>query len=153
VPLTHRRWLLAAKRGSMAASSRARAGRPWLRREPVDARFREQFVEAMDEDLNTPRALAVLFDLAHEINRARDESRPAAEGQSALLELADVLGLTLTEPETDMAAAPFIELLITIRDELRAAKQFELSDRVRSGLAELGIALEDKPDGTVWRKT
>ena len=116
------------------------------------ASFREQFVEALDEDLNTSRALAVLFDLAHEINRSRDEQRPAEEAQAALLELADVLGLTLTEPEAAMGAAPFIELLIDIRKGLREAKQFELADGIRDGLAELGIALEDTPRGTEWRR-
>jgi cysteinyl-tRNA synthetase len=116
------------------------------------APYREAFIEAMDDDLNTSKALAALFDLAHEINRARDESRPVAGAQAALLELADVLGLTLTEPEADMGAAPFIELLIALRGELREAKQFSLADRVRDGLTELGIALEDTPQGTVWRR-
>ncbi len=113
---------------------------------------REQFIAAMDDDLNTSKALAALFDLAHEINRGRDEGRKVADAQAALLELADVLGLTLTEPEADISAAPFIELLITIREELRGAKQFELADRVRDGLDELGVALEDGPEGTTWRR-
>ena len=113
---------------------------------------REQFIAAMDDDLNTSKALAALFDLAHEINRSRDEGRKVADAQAALLELADVLGLTLTEPEADISAAPFIELLITIREELRSAKQFELADRVRDGLDELGVALEDGPEGTAWRR-
>ena len=145
--------LLAAKRGSERLRQAARAQVDGSGDAVDAASYRQQFIDAMDEDMNTPRALAVLFDLAHEINRANDEGRPAGDGQSALLELSDVLGLTLTEPETDMGAAPFIELLITLRNELREAKQFELSDRVRTGLAALGIALEDKPDGTVWRKT
>ncbi|MEX0785491.1 MAG: DALR domain-containing protein, partial [Dehalococcoidia bacterium] len=121
-------------------------------REAAAAPYRERFIEAMDDDLNTSKALAVMFDLAHEINRARDEHRPIADAQAALLELADVLGLSLTEPEAAMGAAPFIELLITIREELRGAKQFELADRVRSGLEQLNIALEDSAEGTVWRR-
>ena len=121
--------------------------------EPLDAApFRQRFIEAMDDDLTAPQALAALFDLAHEINRARDEGRPFAEAQAMLLELAAVLGLTFAEAEADLGAAPFIELLATVRNELRQAKQFELSDRVRSGLEELGIALEDTPDGTTWRR-
>jgi cysteinyl-tRNA synthetase len=121
--------------------------------EAVDAAlFRERFIEALDDDLNAPRAIAALHELAREINRARDEGRPAAEAQGTLLELADVLGLTLAEPEADMSAAPFIELLISLRNELRAAKQYELGDRVRDGLAEIGIALEDTPQGTVWKR-
>ncbi len=63
-----------------------------------------------------------------------------------------MLGLTLVEPEAAQAAAPFIELLVTIRNELREAKQFELADRIRSGLTELGVALEDTSDGTGARR-
>jgi len=146
--------LLAAKRASERLRLAARASADGSAAgEPVDAEpFRQQFIEAMDEDLNAPRALAALFDLAREINRGRDEGRGVATAQAALLELADVLGLTLTEPEADLGGAPFIELLIALRNELRQAKQFELADRVRTGLAELGIALEDTPQGTEWRR-
>jgi cysteinyl-tRNA synthetase len=114
--------------------------------------FRERFVEAMDDDLNTPAALAALFDLARELNRARDEGRSVQEAQTALRELAGVLGLTLREADTAMGAAPFIDLLVDLRDELRAAKQFELADTVRTRLADAGITLEDGPKGTTWRR-
>ncbi len=146
--------LEAAKRGAERLRIAARAPADGAAAgEPVAAApQREQFIEAMDDDLNTSKALAALFELAHEISRARDEGRPIAGAQAALLELADVLGLTLTEPETDLGAAPFIELLVAIRGELREAKQFALADRVRNGLAELDIALEDTPQGTVWRR-
>ena len=50
-----------------------------------------------------------------------------------------------------MAAAPFIELLIELRKDLRAAKQYEIADRVRTGLADKGITLEDGPSGTTWK--
>ncbi len=121
--------------------------------EPLEASAaRDSFIEAMDDDLNTSKALAALFELAHEINRARDEGRPVGEAQALLLELGDVLGLTLAETETDLGAAPFIELLIATREGLRQAKQFALADSVRDGLASLGIALEDGPDGTTWRR-
>jgi len=113
---------------------------------------RERFVEAMDDDLNTARALAALFELARDVNRARDESRGVEEAQGALRELAGVLGLTLREPEAAMGAAPFIGLLVQLRNDLRTAKQFEQADRVRAGLAELGITLEDGPEGTRWRR-
>ena len=114
--------------------------------------YREQFIKAMDDDLNTAEALAALFDLAREINTARDEKRPIADAQAAMLELAGILGLTLEESEAAMGAAPFIELLISVRKELRDAKQFEQSDKVRSGLEALGVILEDTPDGTMWRQ-
>jgi cysteinyl-tRNA synthetase len=119
---------------------------------PVEM-YRERFIEAMDEDLNTPAALAALFDLARDINRSRDDGRGVEEAQRVLRELAGVLGLTLREPEAAMGAAPFIDLLVELRNDLRAAKQFELADRVRSRLADAGITLEDGPEGTRWRRS
>ncbi len=115
--------------------------------------LRERFLEAMDDDLNTAGALAALFDLAREINRARDEGRKVDEAQAALRELAGVLGLTLAEPMAAgrAGAGPFIDLLAELRNDLRAAKQYELSDRLRARLAEIGVILEDSPEGTRWR--
>jgi cysteinyl-tRNA synthetase len=144
--------LLSARRATERLRLAARAATV-ADSQPVDPQpYRQQFIEAMDDDLNTPRALAALFDLAHEINRGRDEGRAIDDAQAALLELADVLGLTLAEAEANIVGAHFIELLIAIRKELRQAKQFELADRVRNGLAELGIALEDTAQGTEWRR-
>jgi cysteinyl-tRNA synthetase len=113
--------------------------------------WRERFVAAMEDDLNTAQALAVLFDLAREINRGRDAGRAVGEGQAALRELAGVLGLRLESQSDAMAAAPFIELLIELRKELREAKQYPLADRVRARLTDLGITLEDGPAGTTWK--
>jgi cysteinyl-tRNA synthetase len=115
--------------------------------------YRDRFIDAMDDDLNTPGALAALFDLARDINRSRDEGRAIDEPQAALRELAGVLGLTLREPEAAMGAAPFIDVLVELRNDLRAAKQFELADKLRSQLAAAGITLEDGPEGTLWRRS
>ena len=105
----------------------------------------------MDEDLNSAQALALLFDLARDINRARDEGRVVADQQAVLRELAGILGLTLEAPRAaKQEAAPFIELLLAVRSEVRAAKQWALSDRIRDGLAELGVELKDGPQGTTW---
>lgn len=116
---------------------------------------REKFISAMDDDFGTPQAIAALYDLAREINRARDEGAAAnalAAAQATLLELAQVLGLTLKPPEARSAsAAPFIELLITVRKDLRAAKQFALADKIRDDLAKLGVLLEDSAQGTTWK--
>ena len=84
----------------------------------------------MDDDLNTPAALAALFDLARDINRSRDDGRDV-ERRRRRCGAGGVLGLTLREPEAAMGAAPFIDLLVELRNDLRDAKQFELSDRVR----------------------
>ena len=114
--------------------------------------YRERFIEAMEDDLNTPRALAALFDLARDINRGRVEGHDVGESQQTLKDLAGVLGLTLAQPRiSDQAnVEPFIQLLIEIRSDLRVAKQFDLADRVRHRLADLGVALEDTPRGTEW---
>ena len=121
----------------------------------VATQTREKFIAAMDDDFGTPQAVASLYDLAREINRARGEGATPdalAPAQATLLELADVLGLTLTQAESDkLAAAPFIELLISVRKDLRAAKQFALSDKIRDELAKLGVTLEDGPQGTTWK--
>jgi cysteinyl-tRNA synthetase len=105
----------------------------------------------MDEDLGTAQAMAVLFDLARSINRGRDEGRDPSAAQGLLRELAGILGFTLAAaPSRTQEAAPFIDLLVSIRSELRAAKQWALADRVRDGLKELGVELKDSPEGTTW---
>ena len=114
--------------------------------------YQRRFTEAIDDDLNTAGALATLFDLSREINRARDEGRSVEAGQQALRELGGVLGLTLKEPAADFAAAPFIELLVELRKELRSRKVFDVADGIRTRLEELGIALEDGAEGTRWRR-
>lgn len=115
--------------------------------------FRERFVEAMDDDLNTPRALAAIFDLAREINRGREERSDVSNAQAVLRELADVVGLRLAEPEGHTSAdiAPFVDLLIEVRADLRQAGQYDLADKVRDQLGNLGVIIEDTSEGTQWR--
>jgi cysteinyl-tRNA synthetase len=124
--------------------------------EPLSAGlFQERFLAAMDDDLNTPQAIAALFDLAREINRAREAGRSISKAQKALRRWGGVLGLTFQERDTDrkdqLAAQPFIELLLTTRAELRKAKQYALADQIRDGLAKQGIIVEDTPQGTEWQ--
>ncbi len=113
------------------------------------------FTEAMDDDFNTAGALGYLFDLVRSINQARDDSATAdeiADAQALLLELSGVFGLTLEEDGGDTAgAAPFIDLLIEVRKELRGEKLWALSDKVRDELTALGVVLEDTKEGTTWR--
>ena len=112
---------------------------------------REQFMAALDDDLGTPQALALLFDLAREINRARDAGQPAGRALAALHELGGVLGLQFLAPRGQSDAAPFIALAVEIREALRREKQFALADQVRAGLAALGVSIEDGRDGSSWR--
>lgn len=140
--------------------------------------YRDQFIEAMDDDFSTPQATAILFDLAREINRGHDEKLGVSEAQRTLLELTRVLGLTLREAATpQLLSQPFlklitkygldatecsaeeeehrsiacIELLIDKRVNLRNAKNWQLADDIRNDLKELGILLEDASTGTTWK--
>jgi cysteinyl-tRNA synthetase len=117
---------------------------------------RQGFQRAMDDDFNTPVALAQLFDLAREINREEATGtapETVAYARAVLKELAGVLGLTLREPvHANEAIEPFVELLIAVRRDLRERKHWDLADQIRARLAELGIALEDSAQGTTWRR-
>ncbi len=117
--------------------------------------FREQFVEAMDDDFNTAQGISVLFELARTINQAADSGGNITAACRVLKELAgDVMGLRLPLVQSNaqsVQATPFIELLIKTRNDLRQAKQYKLADQIRANLSELGILLDDTPAGTLWR--
>jgi cysteinyl-tRNA synthetase len=138
--------------------------------------FLSRFVQAMDDDFNTPRALATLFDLARDINRLESEGYNAAEAKKLLRELADVLGLKLTEapkslidadmilgvaaqvygelgrkvPEWNGDAAKTMTDLIALRAELRQLKKYAEADILRKRLEAVGITIKDTPSGAVW---
>jgi cysteinyl-tRNA synthetase len=116
---------------------------------------RKGFRESMDDDFNTPGALGSIFELVRAINQARDSGVSDAAlkaAQDALLELTGVLGLRLEEKSSRVGdAAPFIELLIDLRTELRDQKNWDLADSIRQSLADLGILLDDGKEGTTWR--
>ena len=119
----------------------------------VDA-YRARFLGAMDDDLNTPQAIAALFDLARDINREMDSGHAVAVAQATLRELGGILGLTFEERSAgseELAAKPFIDLLVNTRTELRQARQFALADRIRDELAAQGVTLEDSAQGTLWK--
>jgi len=161
-------------------------------KETIDVKpYEDRFIEAMDDDFNTPQAIAVLFDLARAINQAVHSGAGFANARDRLAALArDVLGLRLEESKipldirllmdkidlimleikqhfksteqaisihTESAIAKAkqsgdIEDLIALRNDLRASKKYELSDKIRDVLMEMGIILEDTPKGTTWKK-
>ncbi len=151
-PLTYGEEALDAARAGAERLRQAAFSKGVADGDPLDpTETRERFTEAMDDDLNTPRALAALFHLARAINRAHDAGHDASDAQATLRELAGVLGFTLHEPPHHSEnAAPFVDLLVKLRSDLRVAKQWELADSVRDGLVELGVELHDGAEGTDW---
>ena len=126
-------------------------------REVTEA-VRSGFRQVMDDDFNTSAALAHLFELVRAINTARAAgiSGPFFQAaQDTLRELAGILGLSLADSESSegnaLAAKPFIDLLVSVRTELRQEKQWAMADKVRDGLAALSVQLEDSQNGTNWR--
>ncbi|POD95710.1 cysteine--tRNA ligase [Pectobacterium carotovorum] len=123
--------------------------------------FEARFREAMDDDFNTPEAYSVLFDMAREVNRLKTEDVQAANQlASALRKLSGVLGLLEQDPEqflqngaqVDDDEVQEIEALIQQRKDARAAKDWALADQARDRLNDMGIVLEDGPQGTIWRR-
>ncbi len=129
--------------------------------EQTVAHYEARFQGAMADDFNTPEALAVLFDLAREINRLRSiEPEQAAQRAALLKKLGNVLGLLAKDPDLFLQKQNVegthldkeaIEALILARNQGRAAKNWMEADRIRDLLLAEGIVLEDTSDGTVWQ--
>jgi len=117
-----------------------------------DAR-REQFIEAMDDDLNTADGITALFELVRDINTAL-QNNPSLElcdiSLERFTELCDVLGLVYVNEEKSLDSE--VEDLIQKRTEARKAKNFAEADRIRDLLKDMGIVLEDTPQGVKWHK-
>jgi len=121
----------------------------------------EKFRQAMDDDFNTPEALAVLFDLANQVNRLREKDESAALQKAAVLKkLANVLGLLEADAEQFLQTGAGesengadIDALIQARNAARENKDWAEADRIRDELDVMGIVLEDKDGKTVWRRS
>ncbi len=115
---------------------------------------KQSFIDAMDDDFNTPLALAALHELVKAINTARDNGATDAQLESAqatLRELTGVLGLRLQEKTGSSDAEAQVNALIEERNEARKQKQWARSDEIRDQLKEMGVTIEDSKDGTKWR--
>jgi len=112
--------------------------------------FAARFKAAMDEDFGTPEAVAVLFDLASEVNRLQ-----SAEQSGLLKALGGILGMLQTDPQTYLQAGAglneaAIQAHIQARADAKAAKNFAEADRIRKFLLEQGVVLKDSASGTTW---
>lgn len=122
-----------------------------------DTDFERQFVAAMNDDFNTPLALSILFDLAHEIQRLRLNNESEAAAYAALLRyLGGVLGILQNEADAFLQAntnidPAYVEALIQARNQARVEKNWAEADRIRAELNSMSIVLEDTPQGTTWR--
>ncbi|MCA9215389.1 MAG: cysteine--tRNA ligase, partial [Planctomycetales bacterium] len=130
---------------------------------------REAYLTAMDDDFNTGAAVSELFELVRALNKFVDQNSledSAARttenvdafkrGVQTLKELSALLGIFQVEPESDSGAndalvGQLMELMIELRNEARKEKNFAIADRIRDGLNEIGITLEDRKEGTGWK--
>ena len=110
--------------------------------------FELEFERALNDDLNTPEALAAAFDAVSEFNRSGDLGLAHATKRAL-----EMLGFSFVDETVGDELTPkLLELLIRVRNEARERRDFATSDSVRDELQSLGIALEDGPDGTRWKR-
>ena len=115
--------------------------------------YKTKFLNHMSNDLDTPQSIAVMFDLAREINRAKESGLEVENAQYELKTMGSILGITFSAPETKTLSdvAPFVDLLLEIREDLREANQYNLADKIRNSLQDLNINIEDTSTGPKWQ--
>jgi cysteinyl-tRNA synthetase len=117
------------------------------------ADIKVRFVAAMDDDFNTPQALACVFDLVNATNKNIDDTDLCAAAKAALLEMLGILGISLSQGKPAGAISDAeVEAKIQDRNNARKNKDFALSDKIRKELEEIGVILEDTKDRTSWRR-
>ena len=160
-PLEYSLENISASRNALERFYIALRGLPSQVSKLLNSDFEKRFLNAMDDDFNTPEALAVLFDLVKEINKLKESSiEKAAPLGSLLKHLGGVLGLLQSESESflkdlsnkdEMIDPQEIEKMIAARSQARKDKNWQEADRIRDRLLESGITLEDTSSGTIWR--
>jgi cysteinyl-tRNA synthetase len=123
---------------------------------------RTRFLEAMDDDFNSPKALGLLQNLTRDVNALLNGDKPVARATLKAIDKlysdlgGEVLGLVPDETSSEGQASAerqdeLIHLLIDLRAAARQNKDFATSDRIRDELADIGVMLEDRPDGTSYK--
>jgi len=129
--------------------------------EPQDSEYQQRFEAAMQDDFNTADALAVLFDVARDLNRAKTEQSAEAAALAGLLrKLAGILGLLEADAAEYLKSSVTenglsdteIEQMIASRQQAKTDKNWTLADQIRNELTQAGIIIEDSADGTRWRR-
>ena len=129
----------------------------------IDGEYKARFEQAMDDDFNTPVALSVLFDLARELNSAKEAKSEKVQILAATLkQLSALLGILQDDPDSflksgaeddSQLSAALVEQQIQARLDAKKAKNWALADQIRNDLKAQGVILEDAPDGTTsWRR-
>ncbi|WP_041083109.1 cysteine--tRNA ligase [Thermotoga profunda] len=118
---------------------------------------RSVFCDALDDDFNTPKVIALIFDLINELNKAMDEGNDEIASKIYHLlrrEFCPVLGLFELPPQSmNSSIDEILRIVIDVRSDLRSRKLYDLADKIRFKLKEIGIELKDKPDGTDYSFT
>ncbi|MEL7637289.1 MAG: cysteine--tRNA ligase [Anaerolineaceae bacterium] len=145
--------LLSAKKAALPGA-KGLSESDQLKLQEVSEHARQAFIEAMDDDFNTSSAMAAIYELVKIINQARADGAndtQLEQAQSVFVELTGTLGLVLSEESSQGTSADaFIDLLVALRRDLRAEKNWKMSDKIRDELKSLGVILEDGKDGTTW---
>lgn len=145
--------LLSAKKAALPGA-KGLSESDQLKLQEVSEHARQAFIEAMDDDFNTSSAMAAIYELVKIINQARADGAndtQLEQAQSVFVELTGTLGLVLSEESSQGTSADaFIDLLVALRRDLRAEKNWKMSDKIRDELKALGVILEDGKDGTTW---
>lgn len=115
---------------------------------------RNDFEESMDDDFNTPKALAAIYEFIKKINGSLNNKKELLfKARDTLLELLDIFGLDFTKKEkgADIKFNELMDLVINMREKARKEKNYVISDEIRDKLRDVGIQLEDAPDGPRWK--
>ncbi|PVZ71663.1 cysteine--tRNA ligase [Pelagibaculum spongiae] len=126
--------------------------------QPAKGEWRERFTKAMDDDFNTPEALAGLFELVREINRGKQAGQDVSALAAELIAQGEMLGILQQDPDVFLQGgsngdeSAQIEVLIQQRADAKASKNWADADRIRDQLKEMNVVLDDGPQGTTWRK-
>ncbi|MCF7873968.1 MAG: cysteine--tRNA ligase [Candidatus Omnitrophica bacterium] len=119
--------------------------------------YQESFINAMDDDFNMPKGLAVLFDLAGQANKVlvsddKDKDKKLMTYKLTLDQITGVFGFSFLKKKLTGTSKEKIDELIALRNQYRKEKQFDKSDQIRSQLLAKGVVLEDTKEGTIWRR-